>query len=156
MIVVGGMQWVKRSYNRARTCKSRAGDRSAKISSAVKPISASQSGGGIGVLSDTFSLKSKLCEYLGQASTGTVGANFTFGHKSLQTWAVPAEGSVRFPSLFSYWARLPRSTLPSCPRVWEPSISVLPSVQLPWPAESGNGWGQWYSRCCWPGGSTSC
>lgn len=56
IIVVGGIQWVKRSYNRARTCNSRAGDRSARISSAVNAIRASQSGGGIGVLSDTFSL----------------------------------------------------------------------------------------------------
>lgn len=57
IIVVGGMQWVSRSYSRARTCNSRAGDRSARISSAVKEIRASQSGGGIGVLSDTFSLE---------------------------------------------------------------------------------------------------
>lgn len=56
IIVVGGMQCVSRSYNRARTCNSRAGDRSARISSAVNAIRASQSGGGIGVSSDTFSL----------------------------------------------------------------------------------------------------
>jgi hypothetical protein len=56
MIVVGGMQWVRRSYNRARTCSKRAGDRSASISSAINEIRASQSGGGIAVLSVTFSL----------------------------------------------------------------------------------------------------
>lgn len=56
-IVVGGMQWVRRSYSRARTCNNRAGDRSAKISWAVRAIKASQSGGGIGVLSVTFSLE---------------------------------------------------------------------------------------------------
>jgi hypothetical protein len=55
-IVVGGMQCVKRSYNLARTCRILAGDRSAIISSATKEINASQSGGGIGVSSVTFSL----------------------------------------------------------------------------------------------------
>lgn len=50
------MQCVKRSYSRARTCSNRAGDRSARISSAIKEIRASQSGGGTGVSSVTFSL----------------------------------------------------------------------------------------------------
>lgn len=67
-IVVGGMQWVSRSYSRARTCNSRAGERSAKISSAVREMSASQSGGGTGVLSVTRSLHAGVSE---QASKPT-------------------------------------------------------------------------------------
>lgn len=54
---MGGIQCVRRSYKRARTCNIRAGDRSASISSAVKAMRASQSGGGMGVLSETFSLQ---------------------------------------------------------------------------------------------------
>lgn len=56
-IVVGGMQWLKRSYNFARTCRILAGVCSAMISSAICAIRASQSGGGMGVLSVTFSLR---------------------------------------------------------------------------------------------------
>lgn len=55
-MVVGGIQWVSRSYNLALTWRILAGDLSAIISSATTDISASQSGGGIGVLSETFSL----------------------------------------------------------------------------------------------------
>lgn len=53
MIVVGGMQCVKRSYNLARTCMILCGERSSIISFAITSIRASQSGGGIGVLSVT-------------------------------------------------------------------------------------------------------
>lgn len=55
-MVVGGIQWVNRSYSLALTWRIRAGDLSAMISSATTDINASQSGGGIGVLSETFSL----------------------------------------------------------------------------------------------------
>lgn len=58
-IVVGGIQCVRRSYSRARHCSSLAGDRSARISWAIIWITTSQSGGGIGVLSVTFSLVGK-------------------------------------------------------------------------------------------------
>lgn len=55
--VVGGMQCVSKSYNFALTCKILAGECSATISLAICSIKASQSGGGIGVLSLTSSLK---------------------------------------------------------------------------------------------------
>lgn len=55
-IVVAGMQCESRSYSFALACIIRAGDRSAMISLAIASINASQSGGGIGVFSDTFSL----------------------------------------------------------------------------------------------------
>lgn len=58
-MVVGGIQWVSRSYSLALTWRILAGDLSAMISSATTDISASQSGGGIGVLSETFSLYSR-------------------------------------------------------------------------------------------------
>lgn len=51
-IVVAGMQCVSRSYSFARTCKILAGDRSSIISFAMTSMSASQSGGGMGVFSE--------------------------------------------------------------------------------------------------------
>lgn len=54
--VVAGMQCVSRSYSLARTCKILAGERSSTISFAMTSMSASQSGGGIGVFSLTLSL----------------------------------------------------------------------------------------------------
>lgn len=59
-MVVGGMQCVSRSYSLARTCKILAGVCSSMISLAIWPISASQSAGGIGVVSVTFSLRHRV------------------------------------------------------------------------------------------------
>lgn len=58
-IVVGGIQCVRRSYNFARTCRILAGECSSSISLATWLIKASQSGGGMGVLSVTFSLQNQ-------------------------------------------------------------------------------------------------
>lgn len=55
-MVVAGIQCVSKSYNLARTCRIRAGERSSMISFAMTSIKASQSGGGIGVFSLTVSL----------------------------------------------------------------------------------------------------
>ena len=54
--VVAGIQCVSRSYSFARTSRIRAGERSSIISFAMTSIRASQSGGGIAVLSVTLSL----------------------------------------------------------------------------------------------------
>lgn len=63
-MVVAGMQCVSKSYSFARTCRIRAGDRSAMISFAMTSIRASQSGGGIGVLSFTLSLSPSVSLFL--------------------------------------------------------------------------------------------
>lgn len=52
------MQCVRRSYSFDRTSKMRAGECSSMISLAICAINASQSGGGMGVSSVTFSLES--------------------------------------------------------------------------------------------------
>lgn len=55
-IVVAGMQCVSKSYSFALVCMILAGDLSSTISFAMTSISASQSGGGMGVFSLTLSL----------------------------------------------------------------------------------------------------
>jgi hypothetical protein len=56
MIVVESMQCDRRSYSDARTCKSRCGLRSWTICWAICSMRASQSGGGMCVVSVIFSL----------------------------------------------------------------------------------------------------
>ena len=64
-IVVAGMQWESKSYNLALTWRMRAGVRSSMISLAMTSIRASQSGGGIGVFSETLSLDGVLASEQG-------------------------------------------------------------------------------------------
>lgn len=56
-IVVAGIQCVSKSYSLARTCKILAGERSSIMSLAMTSIRASQSGGGMGVFSEIWSLQ---------------------------------------------------------------------------------------------------
>lgn len=62
-MIVGGMQCTSKSYSLPRTCSILAGVCSAMMSLATCSMSASQSGGGIIVFSDTFSLFECQCCY---------------------------------------------------------------------------------------------
>ena len=114
-MVVAGMQWLSKSYNFALTCNILAGVCSSMISFAICAIRASQSGGGIGVFSVTFSL-----QYHRVSSPLNLNVQLkrfhTFGHVLPQTSIKPALSSCYSPLRFSYSAPLlhpiPPSSLP--------------------------------------------
>lgn len=104
-IVVAGMQCVSKSYSLARTCKILAGERSSIMSLAMTSIRASQSGGGMGVFSEIWSLQvgnlvSKMDRQVTPLPLEAESPQniLTFEHAPPRTSTTPSSNSSHTPS----------------------------------------------------------